>query len=163
MERRKFLAITSAVIIPFLSGCSNGSEDTDESETDESESTTSGTSPSESENTEEGESGESEETHEENDGDSNNDNLPNVEAVIEYTGDWSGEIKVDGTSSSISGSGNNKRTINVEEDTSTVGVTIQKDDSTNNELKVKLLVNGEVETEGSSDATSGTVSLTISV
>lgn len=173
MERRMFLAAVGTATVPLLSGCSDETDDDDDNsgsddeiidettseESDDPEETETG----DSENGEDNENGNSEDVQEDENSEAATDNLPNVEVVIGYNGDWSGEIDVDETVDSVSGSGDETLHLDITENTTTITASIQKDDNTSNELTVEIIVDGEVETEGSVDSSVGNVTLTVSI
>lgn len=80
-----------------------------------------------------------------------------IEVRISYSGDWSGSVGGDGTSSSVEGSGD--ETIPIDGDPATVAATIQKQDDSSDELTVAILEDGEVIVEESTTAEYGVVSV----
>lgn len=165
MERRHYLVLTGTTVLSLFAGCTNETDEDDQSEASDADS---GGNENTSDEIEGDNSDAVEDTKEteEDKGTAENptrNDLPSVEIIIEYAGDWSGEINADDSSRTISGSGNDVLEVDVNEDTTSVGVTIKKEDSTDNELAVQILVDQEVEAEASANAPSGMVSLSTSI
>ena len=80
-----------------------------------------------------------------------------IEVRISYSGEWSGSVGGDGTSSSVDGSGD--ETIPIDGDPATVSASIQKQDDSNDELTVAIVEDGEVIVEESTTAEYGVVTV----
>lgn len=168
MERRKYLILSGTTAISLFSGCTSDTNEDDESDvsnTDDADNEESSDEAEENDNEETEDTEDIEETEEDEESSENSTttNLPIVEIIIEYTGDWSGEINVDDSSRAISGSGNDTLEADVNESTTSVGVTVEKEDSTDDELAVQILIDGEIESEASANAPSGMVSLSTTI
>lgn len=173
MQRRRFLATVSIATMPLLSGCGDEAGDNEESETHNDDETSEpedtegvgneGSESTDDDGNEDAENGNWDDDTEEENQETDTADDPNVEIVIEYDGNWSGEMEVDDTLDNISGSGDETINVEVAEDTTTVGVALEKDDSTDSVLTVELLVDGEVKTEGSVDSSVGNVRLTTTI
>lgn len=134
---------------------------TNEEEEQSAEAETSdGDGDSNSDEADESDSSSSEEDSSEN-SDSSTDESESSDAGIEvrisYSGEWSGSIGGDGTSSSVDGSGD--ETIPIDDDLSTVSATVQKEDDSSDELTVAILEDSEVVVEESTTAEYGVVSV----
>jgi len=84
-----------------------------------------------------------------------------VQIRITYTGAWSGSYYCDGTSSSVDGTGS--KIITLENAKGIVSTSFQKQDSSQNELKVEILNNGDVVKSGTTTASYGVVAIASSL
>lgn len=95
-------------------------------------------------------------------GDSSDSNDQDIEVRVQYEGDWSGSISAGGQSRSVEGSG--AKTIGVEaSDAMVVSANAQKDDDSDRELTIQILIDGEVVQESSTTAEYGIASVTAEV
>jgi len=80
-----------------------------------------------------------------------------VQIHIIYDGEWQGAAGDDGSTNSISGSG--EKTIDVDKDAKIVSANAQKMDSGSEELTIQILKDGKVLEESSTDAEYGVASV----
>lgn len=89
------------------------------------------------------------------------DQVKGVQVKVIYSGDWSGAVGDDGSTNSVSGSG--EETIDIDDGAMIVSANAQKKDASSEELTIQILKDGKVIKESSTDAEYGVASVSTTV